>query len=63
MTKLERLVLKEVERAGELGITAQQIATKLNVDRQKVSFCLWLLKRMGKVTNSENRIIWKLAFK
>jgi len=52
--------LKEVEKAGEGGITATQIAWRLDVERSKVSFCLWVLKRMGKVCNDENRVIWKV---
>jgi len=57
--ELAKLVLKEIRESKYLlGITATQIARKLNIPREKVSRCLFSLKVAGLVTNV-NRIYWK----
>jgi predicted transcriptional regulator len=49
--------LETVVEAGEIGITAQQVARKLGEKRETVSHYLWVLKKAGKITNV-NRNLW-----
>ena len=54
---LDERILEVVLEAGDIGITAQQVARKLRKKRETVSHYLWVLKKAGKITNV-NRNLW-----
>ena len=54
---LDERILEVVVEAGDIGITAQQVAHKLGKKRATVSHYLWVLKKAGKITNV-NRNLW-----
>lgn len=60
MTKLEEEILEIIKEAGDIGVTARQIALRLNQKRENISHYLWILKKTGKITN-KNRILWKMT--
>jgi len=57
MNNLEDKILKVIEEAGDVGITATQIAKKLKKKRETISHYLWIMKKARKVKNL-NRILW-----
>lgn len=59
MTSLEDRILKIIEDAESVGVTARQIAIRLGKKREHISHYLWILKKTGKVTNI-NRNLWIL---
>jgi len=54
---LDERILEVVLKAGDIGITAQQVARRLKKKRETVSHYLWVLKKAGKITNV-NRNLW-----
>lgn len=54
---LEDEILRVVADAGDVGVTAAQIAMRLGKRRESISHYLWMLKKMGKVTN-KGRNLW-----
>lgn len=59
MASLEDRILKTIEEAGSTGITARQIAMKLDKKREHISHYLWILKKTGKIVNI-SRNLWIL---
>jgi len=59
---LEEEVISVLKDVGDSGATASQIARKLGRKREVTSHYLWILKKMGKVTN-RSRNLWVLIEK